>query len=160
MNTPVHPGAIVREDCLRPLGPVGHRRRKAARHRAPDAFQSRQREGVGFDRDGLSSIEGIRLHPRNVARHAAGPRSCAVSSFGKHDQCRTNCCRVGSSHPPLAAQCLMSRGFTSSVDEAAALATRTASSRAWSRSCRCGRPDHGTRCTQPSSVFLAVPRHR
>ena len=116
MNTPVHPGAIVREDCPEAIGPVGHRRRKAARHRAPDAFQSRQREGVGFDRDGLSSIEGIRLHPRNVARHADGLRSCAISSFGKRDQCRTNCCRVGSSHRPLAVQGLMSREFTSSVD--------------------------------------------
>lgn len=30
MNTPVHPGAIVREDCL---GPVGHRRRLGIRRR-------------------------------------------------------------------------------------------------------------------------------
>ena len=112
MSTPGHRSRGLPEA----IGSVGHRRRKAARHRAPDAFQSRQREGVGFDRDGLSSIEGIRLHPRNVARHAAGLRSSAVSSFGKHDSSRTDCCRVGHSHRPLVAQGLTIQGFTSSVD--------------------------------------------
>ena len=142
------------------IGPVGHRRCKAARHRAPDAFQSRQREGVGFDRDGLSSIEGIRLHPRNVARHAAGLRPCAVSSFGNHDSM---------SNELLPRRLFPSATRRSGADDSrihefrgrvTAFATGTESGRALARSCPRAQCDHGMRCTKSSSAFLVVPRYR
>ena len=76
MNTPVHPGAIVREDCLLGLS-VTEGAKRLGIGRQTLAISSR--EGVGFDRDGLSSTKAFGSTPDGSA--CSWPSSCAVSSF-------------------------------------------------------------------------------
>ena len=45
------------------IGLVDIRGRKAAWYRASDAFQSGQRKGGCFDRNGLPVVQGIRFNP-------------------------------------------------------------------------------------------------
>ena len=116
MNTPVHPGAIVREDCLRPLG----------------LSVTEGARCLGIGRQTLSNLVNERA---SVSIEMAYRLSKAFGSTpetwlgmqmafdlarSRHlestIQCRTNCCRVGHSHRPLVAQGLMTRGFTNSVD--------------------------------------------
>ena len=72
MRNPVHPGAIVREDCLKPLGlsiTEGAKRLGVGRQTLSNLVNEKS---VRFDRDGLPAIEGVRLDPRDVAQHAVG----------------------------------------------------------------------------------------
>ena len=61
MNNPVHPGAIVREDCLKPLGLTvteGAKRLGVGRQTLSNLVNEKASR---LHRDGLSSIEGLRL---------------------------------------------------------------------------------------------------
>ena len=77
MHNPPHPGGIVRRQCLEPLG----------------LSVTRAAEGLGVTRQTLSelvnenagvsidmairAVQGVRLHPGDLARHADGLRSLA-----------------------------------------------------------------------------------
>ena len=87
MKNPVHPGAIVREDCLKPLGlsvTEGAKRLGVGRQ-TPDAFQSGEREGVPVHRDGLPAVESVRFHPGDTAWHATRLRPRTLARAGADD---------------------------------------------------------------------------
>ena len=48
MKNPVHPGAIVREDCLKPLSLSVTEGAKRLGVRASDTFQSGERKSIRF----------------------------------------------------------------------------------------------------------------
>ena len=73
MKTPVHPGAIVREDCLKPLGlsvTEGAKRLGVGRQTLSNLVNEKASVSEG---DGLfPAFEGLRLDARDVAWHAVG----------------------------------------------------------------------------------------
>ena len=74
MKNPEHPGAIVREDCLKFLNlSVTECAKKLGVGR--QTLSNLVNEKVArFHRNGLPAVEGVRLDPRNVAWHAVGVR--------------------------------------------------------------------------------------
>ena len=74
MKNPVHPGAIVREDCLKPLAlsvSEGARRLGVGRQTLSHLVNEKASVSI-FHRNGLPAVKGIRLYTRNMAWHAVG----------------------------------------------------------------------------------------
>ena len=79
MKKPPHPGRIVRQECIEPLGLTVTEAAKAPRSDATSLEQSSKRQGRHLGRDGRAAFQSVRIEPGSVARHADGIRSRASS---------------------------------------------------------------------------------
>ena len=88
MNNPVHPGAIVREECLLPLRlsvTEGAKRLGVGRQTLSNLVNEKASISI---RNGLPAVESVRFNARDVARHANGLRSRALPPPRKDAQDR------------------------------------------------------------------------
>jgi hypothetical protein len=70
MHNPAHPGEIVREECLKPLGLTVTAAAEALGDHAQGAVRSAERSHRGFPGYGDSAGTGIRQHGRYLAADA------------------------------------------------------------------------------------------
>ena len=95
MKNPVHPGAIVREDCLKPLGlsvSEGAKRLGIGRQTLSNLVNEKASVSIEIAYR-LSKAFGST--PENMARHAVGIRPFPVARPGTKDQGQTHRCRIG-----------------------------------------------------------------
>jgi len=93
MKNPVHPGRIVREDCLRELGLSVT---EAAKHLGVEssAVCTRQRESIGVDWDGVSFVQGLWINTGSLDENAARLRFGAIAITAEKDQHRSHSSRL------------------------------------------------------------------
>ena len=116
MNTPVHPGAIVREDCLRPsrcatasVGP-GLSRQRRHRHRRR-AVQDEEAQGPAVEarcRVRRAAGPQVRVLPRRVRKRRPQPARAGLLPDGPQDPGQRVRRHLRRAHHPLR---LLSREF-------------------------------------------------
>lgn len=77
MKNPPHPGELVREECLAPLGltvTAGAAALGVSRKVLSDVVNGRA--GISALM-AIRAVEGVRRHARGLGQHAVGLRSCA-----------------------------------------------------------------------------------
>ena len=72
MKNPVHPGAIVREDCLKPLAlSVSEGARQLGVGRQTLSHLVNEKASISH-RNGVPAVKSVRLYAGNMAWHANG----------------------------------------------------------------------------------------
>jgi hypothetical protein len=67
MKKPLHPGRVVRQECIEPLGLTVTEAAKASRSDAASLEQSGKRQGWHLGRDGSAAFQSVRIKPGSGA---------------------------------------------------------------------------------------------